>query len=106
MMNLLEETMYKLKQYNKTSSDVLWIGTNKKYTTWEQFAQIANLQYNDGYGGPEIYMDLKIVGSDWWLERYEYDGAERWVFKTYPTKPDIFGLSARDILTRYEYEDD
>lgn len=27
------------------------------------------------------------MGEDWWLERYEYDGAEEWVYKSYPKKP-------------------
>lgn len=52
----------------------------------------------------EVAHDLKIVGDDWWLERSEYDGAERWNFKTLPN----FNLPFRKIETlarRYGTDD-
>ncbi len=86
-MNLLEETINSLKDNNLTPEDVLWVGSeNGKYSiNWKEFEKISNFRYYDGYGTAEIALNLVVVGNDWWLERYEYDGSEQWVFKRYPT---------------------
>ena len=31
-----------------------------------------------------IRLDLVLVGKDWWLKRYEYDGDECWEYKEQP----------------------
>lgn len=86
-MNLLEETIEIITSHGKTINDVLWVGDEEIKTSWEDFACLANIKYNSGYGASEVAVDLLIVGKDWWLERSEYDGAEWWDFKTIPTKP-------------------
>lgn len=87
MQNLLEETLQKLKDYDKKEEDVLFVTNGKKAFSWKRFKELAkNLRYDDGYGAAEINTELKIVGKDWWLERYEYDGAEWWDFKTPPER--------------------
>jgi hypothetical protein len=88
MCNLLLETLDELNQYKKKPSDVLWIGTRdgKKAMSWEEFANKADFEYDDGYGGVEINLNLVVVGDGWWLERHEYDGAEGWSYKTVPVK--------------------
>ena len=89
-MNLLTETIEFLKNNcNKNPSDVRWIGsTSYGYFDWEYFSKIANIDYDNGFGGQEVASDLKIVGDDWWLERHEYDGSEWWEYKSLPNKPD------------------
>lgn len=95
-MNLLKETLDVLASNNKTESVVLWVGIQRgDYEkrpsisfSWDEFAALADFEYDNGYGGAEIADHLKIVGADWWLERGEYDGAEWWEFKTLPTKPE------------------
>lgn len=88
MTNLLDETLRELEENGKDTSDVLWVGDSDFKTTWENFEKIAkNCNYNSGYGGAEVYQNLKIVGNDWWLERGEYDGSEWWEFKTIPKEP-------------------
>ena len=84
--NLLEETKADLSDNHKTPKDVLWIGTadGSKAIIWEAFEEMANFDYDSGYGKAEIRLDLVVVGKDWWLERYEYDGAEWWVYKEQP----------------------
>ena len=78
-MNLLSETKKVLKVYDKNPSDVKWIGSlSYGYFDWEYFSKIANIDYDDGFGGQEVASDLKIVGDNWWLERHEYDGSEWW----------------------------
>ena len=86
--NLLRETLKTLWLNSKTPVDVLWVGCvmGCHAMTWDAFAVIANLNYYVSFGGAEIKIDLVVVGSDWWLERAEYDGSEWWEFKTLPTR--------------------
>lgn len=86
-MNLLKETINMLLDHEKTTDDVVWCGSNKQWFTWQEFEALANVKYNNSYGGAEVSESLKIVGEDFWLERYEYDGAEWWEFKEFPKKP-------------------
>jgi hypothetical protein len=87
MNNLLQETLKDLAEHGKTPADVLWVGNSEIKTDWANFAEIADIKYDNGYGGAEIAQDLKIVGADFWLERHEYDGSEWWEFKTLPKAP-------------------
>ena len=106
MINLKEETIEILKHWGKTVDDVMWVGSmDGKYAlSWLEFEKIADkIEYDNGYGGQEIYEHLVVVGNDWWLERYEYDGAERWDLKSHPTlKHDamafVFGENRRQIV--------
>ena len=91
-MNFLEETIDDLKDVNKFPKDVLFISDGKVYYFWQDFAINANFEYDEGYGGVNIYSNLVIVGSDWWLERHEYDGAEWWEYKSLPIRPLFKGI--------------
>ena len=89
MINLLEETKRVIEENNHGVDEVKWLGSaNFGWFKWEDFEQIADIEYDNGYGAPEIAQDLLVVGEDWWLERHEYDGSEWWEFKTTPSKPD------------------
>src|SRR5579863_9706814 len=92
VMNLLEETLNDLKAQEKMPTDVKWVGARDGSfaITWGEFAKIANIAYHEGFGGQEIAKDLVVVGSDWWLERYEYDGSEGWIFQRKPTLQDAY----------------
>ena len=85
-MNLLKETLEELKDNNLIPSDILWVGSKdgKFAITWEEFVNIADVEYNNGFGGQEIADDLVVVGKNFWLERHEYDGAENWVYREKP----------------------
>ena len=48
---------------------------------------MANFMYDNGYGRVYINTGLRIVGDNWWITRYEYDGSEGWEFHTLPTMP-------------------
>jgi hypothetical protein len=89
LVNLLDETLEKLKQHGKTEADVEWVGSEEwGWFTWEEFKEIAKtVWYDNGYGLEEIAIDLVIVGKDWWLERRSCNGAEWWEFKKKPEKP-------------------
>ena len=90
-MNLLKETIEFLKENGKCESDVLWVGTKLEYISWLLFKKYANCEYDNGFGGAEVNQGLIVAGKDFWLERYEYDGSECWVFKETPIMPDRVG---------------
>jgi hypothetical protein len=91
-MNLLKETITALLENGRLPTDVLWVGSQDGtcFISWEDFSKISDIDYDNGYGGAQIPEDLVIVGSDWWLERGEYDGSEWWEFKTLPEAAQIF----------------
>ena len=80
-MNLLNETLSDLQDNNKTEKDVLWVGCKDFKTTWENFKEVADVDYDSGYGAPKVAEDLIIMGNTFWLERHEYDGSEWWEYK-------------------------
>jgi hypothetical protein len=89
MTNFFNETTEVLREHGFDSTDIDWIGSKdgKYATTYSNFAsKLADFDYDNGYGAPRIPLDLVIVlrhGAGW-FERYEYDGAESWVFKKVP----------------------
>lgn len=88
-MKFLNETILYLKYNQKTTKDILWIGSKDgSYSiSYEEFEKLAkNIEYDNGFGAQEIASDLVVVGEGWYLERAEYDGAEGWNFKTTPKK--------------------
>ena len=87
MSNLLVETREILEDNNKTINDINWVGDGKYYFDVNEFLNIANVEYDDSYGAPEVAQDLLVVGDNWWLERHEYDGSEWWEYKEIPLKP-------------------
>jgi len=87
-VNLLNETIEALREHGKAPEDTTFVSDGQQSATWEGFRVLAETcDYDNGFGAAEINMDLVVVGVGWWLERYEYDGAERWEFKTMPTAP-------------------
>jgi hypothetical protein len=85
--NLLEETISKIEHNGCSVKDVQWVGNEYRCISWEEFVKIANIVYDEGFGGTRIAYDLMVVGKDWWLERHEYDGNEWWEYKKMPIKP-------------------
>lgn len=97
-MNLLKETLDTLQENGKSPADVKWVQFKGFFCSWEEFAAAADFDYNNGYGGAEVTVSLRIVGKGWWLERGEYDGSEWWEFKTLPTKPDAARVPVEEDL--------
>lgn len=87
IINLLEETKRVLKDCGHTLSDIVWIGRGNYRIEVDRFIELANVNYDNGYGIEEVATDLIVVGADWWLERHEYDGSEWWEYKAMPQMP-------------------
>lgn len=86
MNNLLTETIDFLSKHNLTLDDVKVFCGNDFQITRENFIKLADkINYDNGYGTQIIARDIKLIGNNWWAERYEYDGSEWWEFKKFPT---------------------
>lgn len=82
-MNLLEETKIDIERSGHTIADVAFIGSvDAAYScTWDEFTNLADVEYDSSYGTSEIATDLIVLFSDgkkMW--RGEYDGSEWWEF--------------------------
>ena len=87
MTNLLEETLDILRKNGKEEDRVRWVGNRTTQATWAEFKTAADRTYDNGYGAAAVAIDLVVVGDGWWLERWEYDGAEAWSYHTCPRAP-------------------
>lgn len=88
-MNFLDETRETIAAAGKKVSDIEFIGSQdgEYECSWEQFCTMADVEYNSGFGAAHVAIDLVIVFTDGsWLERYEYDGAEDWEYKSTPKR--------------------
>ena len=106
MANLKEDTLEILKSHGKTIKDIKWIGHEEGNVKIDvgYFFEIADREYDSGYGSAEVNQRLVVVGKDWWLSRWEYDGSEGWEYNYKPTlkKNSKFG---KGVFVK-DYEDD
>ena len=86
-MNLKEETIQAILSNGKGIADIEWIGSEDIKIPIDNFWEISEFVYDDGFCAQRIPADLVIVGKNWWLERDEYDGSEGGVFKEKPIEP-------------------
>ena len=100
MNNLLDETKRILQKTGHNLSDIVWVGCEDYRIEIAQFIALADVVYDDGYGGAEVAIDLLVVGTDWWLERHEYDGSEWWEYKTLPQRPQEVKRVKRVVTNR------
>lgn len=91
-MNLLTETRNHLDHDGyKWPDDVLSI-QNREGTlriSTGRFIELADREYDNGYGGVEVAADLVVVMRDGsWYERRSYDGADYWTHVGAPSVRD------------------
>ena len=55
---------------------------------WLAFLEGLRFNYDDGFGSQHLFGVVWFKDGSW-LERYEYDGSESWVFKRPPDIPKI-----------------
>lgn len=107
MRNLYDETVAFLAEHNKSFNDVVFVSGNGYEIELNNFIKISTkYDYDEGYGGNEVPMDLIIVGEGWWIERREYDGLEWWEYVTPPVRPStVKEVKGFNELGRYVYEE-
>lgn len=97
-MNFLKETIDEIEVRGQTVENIIFIGSRNSGHScqWEQFLELANFNYDDGFGGQEIPIDLMIAFSDGaMMTRGEYDGSEWWDYIVPFKMPDVL----REITT-------
>lgn len=81
MINLWDETIDELKEHDKSWDEVIYVAGDSVQITRSNFEEVSKRTYYDnGYGSPEVAMDLKLYGYSFILKRYEYDGSECWEY--------------------------
>lgn len=53
---------------------------------YEEFLKALNFEYDDGYGGQELYGTIWYADCTW-SSRGEYDGSEWWEYNVLPEIP-------------------
>lgn len=84
-MNLLHETIDAILNSGHDKSQIIFVGSEKSghCCTWDEFEKLADREYNESYGSPEVADDLIIVfGDGAKMLRGEKDGSEWWDFST------------------------
>ncbi len=113
MANAKTELLYHLKSLEKIRGSLIPIkcatidaGTyhwyNEEYTKdkksidlkegytqeeYEEFLNKLDFEYDNGYGGQELYGTVWLMEEGSWYERGEYDGSEWWEYKRCPSIP-------------------
>lgn len=91
-MNLLRETLDAIAESGHAVADIVFIGSRASghRCTWDEFAAMADVEYDNGYGAQEVANDLEVVFSDGAsMTRSEYDGSESWGFSRPFTAPPV-----------------
>lgn len=99
MINLLMETINTLRKNGKSLNEIIFVtdGCNCHMATKSYLRKLLDVDYDNGYGTHQINLELKLVGQDFWLERWEYDGSEGWSFKQ---KPKYVDTNFKTIMVR------
>ena len=80
-MNLLKETIEDIKQSGHKPEDIVFIGSEGSghSCSWAEFTELADRDYDSGFGAQKVAVDLVVVFSDgakMW--RDWYNGSEYW----------------------------
>ena len=101
MNNLLCETNLMLQAAGLDWRDVKSIQVRNRRISVERFKELANREYDSGYGTRMVDGSLVILLNDGrWMERDEYDGSEWWRLVSPPQV--IESLSDSSISTLFD----
>ena len=99
MSNLKEETLEELEAHGYSIGDVAWVGSDDYEIPVDRFWELADVEYDSGFGCQEVATDLMVVLDDGsWLERHEYDGSEWWEYKRTPERPRMVVANAFAVV--------
>lgn len=65
---------------------IITLRENWSNDEWLAFLEELDFNYNNGFGSQRLFGVVWFKDGSW-LERYEYDGAEKWVLKRTPDIP-------------------
>lgn len=67
---------------------IITLKENWSNDEWLAFLDGLRFNYNNGFGSQHLFGVVWFKDGSW-LERYEYDGAEKWVLKRTPDIPPV-----------------
>ena len=67
---------------------IITLKENWNNDEWLAFLEGLRFNYDDGFGSQHLFGVVWFKDGSW-LERYEYDGSEGWVFKRTPDVPQV-----------------
>lgn len=102
-MNLLNETITVLHNNNYGMDDIEAIQGSDIRISVDRFKELADVDYDNGYGAQEVATDLVILMKDGsWFSRGEYDGSEWWQLNRRPAV--VAETSDDKVSTLIEYD--
>lgn len=97
--NLLMETLAILADEGYRLGDIEWVGCLAFEIPLDRFVELADQEYDDGYGSVEVCPDLTICMKDGsWFERSSYDGAEWWDYQSCLRRPKEVRVNAKTLF--------
>lgn len=101
-MTLLDETIEAIQESGHRVEDIVFIGSLDGHScTWDEFQELANVEYDRGFGSAEVATDLIVLFSDGiYLKRGEYDGSEWWEYNP-PISPPEERKPIKRLVGRY-----
>ena len=105
-MNLKQETLDILAEHGKNISNIKGILGNSFQIPVDNFLNISDIDYDNGYGRVEVARDLKIIGDDFVMIRQSYDGAECWCFISTRLPKQIVEIDCVTISQALEKDED
>lgn len=101
----LEVKCVEIQLYNnKRISTKTTLAVNYTQDEYDKFLEDIDKEYDSGYGLQELYGTIWLKNGDW-IDRYEYDGSERWELRKAPTIPDYLQPNEDIVIINgIEYE--
>ncbi len=96
LLYILDKTRGSIKCATLTVGREYWedprkviIGLKEGYSKeeYEEFLNRLDFEYDNGYGGQELYGTIWLMKEHTWLSRGEYDGSEWWEYNECPKVP-------------------
>ena len=99
MSNLKIETLEMLESHCYTVNDIEWVGSDAYEISQGCFWELADREYDSGYGSEEVCIDLIIGMKDGsWFERENYDGAEWWKHMVPIRRPNMYIVEPKTLF--------
>lgn len=100
-VNLKVETLRYLDHLGYTVDDIAWVGSTELEIPVDRFFELADQEYNSGFGSAEVCRDLIICMKDGsWFERGEYDGSEWWQYRATLRRPSMFLAEVETVFVK------
>ena len=78
--NLLNEIISMLGENNKSLDSILYVIIEDTYMEKDTFISLENIKYYPNYGDRSLTEKFNIIGDNWLICKYDYDGLDKLSF--------------------------